>query len=262
MSNAVTKTLSFTEIRRFKALKEIVIKHATGIGSALIEIRDDKLYRDDYGTWEEFLEKEFGISRSYFHRILEFEEIKMLPIGNKIANEAQAREIKKVPENKRQDVISDIETAGRKVTAKTIEEFAASITDPPDESQSNGKPDPLGLDEIGRSIPAKQQAMYDRRQVIDNLLSKISDVRSFLRRSQEANDILFRRLIISRVISELDSVYSELKTAQPFVLCPYCQGQTTENCMGCKGIGFLSKFHWETTVPSELREMCVREAKK
>ncbi len=62
----------------------------------------------DYPTFEDFCEKEYGISRSRAHRLIEAAEVKasveMSHMGLKISNERQARALKDVPEEERDGV--------------------------------------------------------------------------------------------------------------------------------------------------------------
>ena len=64
------------------------------VGQALMEIRDQRLYREQYGTFEEYCRKRWGWSRIHVHRQIEAARVaSLLPIGNTPTNEAQAREL-------------------------------------------------------------------------------------------------------------------------------------------------------------------------
>jgi DNA modification methylase len=68
------------------------------VGIALDNVREQRLYRAaGYETWLEYLDRRWGLSRSYAHRLIEAARvIALLPIGNIVdvvlpTNEAQAR---------------------------------------------------------------------------------------------------------------------------------------------------------------------------
>ena len=57
-----------------------------------MEIRDRRLYRETHATWEAYLEERWQWSRSYAHRNIEAAKYaETLPMGNKPANEREAR---------------------------------------------------------------------------------------------------------------------------------------------------------------------------
>ena len=94
------------------------------VGLALAEIRDTRLYRSDFDTFEEYCRAKWNWDRTYCHRIIEASQtVKLLPIGNKpqIQTESQARELAKVEPSKRVEVLEKAAKAGP-VTAKAIHE--------------------------------------------------------------------------------------------------------------------------------------------
>ena len=71
-----------------------VTRHPKDAGRALMEIRDERLYREQYATFEDYCQQRWGMSRSYAHRQIEAAQvISLLPIGNKPKSESQAREL-------------------------------------------------------------------------------------------------------------------------------------------------------------------------
>ena len=94
------------------------------VGDALAFIRDNRLYRKDHDTFESYCRDRWGFSRVQAHRLMEASEVvNMLPIGNKITTESQAREVAKVEPDHRVEVIEKATQAtGGKLTAKAIRE--------------------------------------------------------------------------------------------------------------------------------------------
>jgi hypothetical protein len=98
--------LSETETTRLAELEKVVEANIKGYyeaGVALLAIRDEKLYRKDYESFDDYARDRWGIDRTYAHRLIEAAKVTadVLPIGNIPANEAQARELGKVPSEKR-----------------------------------------------------------------------------------------------------------------------------------------------------------------
>ncbi len=91
------------------------------VGKTLATINNVRLYRDTHSTFESYADERFGISRSYAHRMIGAARVMMSPIGDKITNEAQARELVPLldgPDRLREVV--DWAEAGGKITAKRL----------------------------------------------------------------------------------------------------------------------------------------------
>src|SRR5688572_46882 len=65
------------------------------VGAALLAIRDTRLYRANYETFEQYCFQRWKMSRIHAHRLMEASEVveNLLPIGNIPATESQAREL-------------------------------------------------------------------------------------------------------------------------------------------------------------------------
>jgi hypothetical protein len=63
------------------------------VGAALKEIRDHKLYWEDYAMFEKYCRERWGLSRIHAHRLIEAAGVfqNVLPIGNKPMHESQIR---------------------------------------------------------------------------------------------------------------------------------------------------------------------------
>jgi hypothetical protein len=107
------------------------------VGSALAEIRDGKLYRASFKTFDDYCREKWGWDRTYCHRIIAAAAaVKMLPIGNEISSESQARELAKADPEARAAIVETANAAakaeGRTMTARDIRETidAEVIADP------------------------------------------------------------------------------------------------------------------------------------
>jgi hypothetical protein len=90
---------------------------------ALAEIRDNRLYRAEYKTFEEYCKSKWGWKRQRAYELIDAAQtVKALPVecNQKITNENQASQLSKVPEAKRAAVITELVDAGEQITAKSI----------------------------------------------------------------------------------------------------------------------------------------------
>lgn len=102
------------------------------VGTALLEIRDEKLYRKDHDTFEDYCRGRWNMSRIHAHRMIEAAGVtnNLLPIGNILpANESQARPLTQLePDQQReawQKVIEKAPSTG--ITAALVLEAAREI---------------------------------------------------------------------------------------------------------------------------------------
>jgi hypothetical protein len=75
-------------------IQRSVDKWFVEVGKALKEIHDSRLYREQYETFEDYVRDRWGWERTRAYRMIEAAQVAgMLPIGNKLPNEAVAREL-------------------------------------------------------------------------------------------------------------------------------------------------------------------------
>ena len=120
--------ITLTESKRFVELEKTIErgkKTFVEVGTALAEIRDSKLYRCDFDTFDQYCKDKWGWDRTYSHRLIDAAGVvKMLPIGNKIQTESQARQLAKVEPERRVEVLekasAKAESEDRPMTARDI----------------------------------------------------------------------------------------------------------------------------------------------
>lgn len=109
---AVAVALNEIDRSRLVELEEVVehgIASFVAVGSALVEIRDSRLYRAEFATFEVYLDERWGMSRAHGYRLINSARVmgvidggdiltadssvsrRHLQIGDIPANEAQAR---------------------------------------------------------------------------------------------------------------------------------------------------------------------------
>lgn len=113
---------------------EAVIERGMGtfleVGRALIEVRDARLYRTGYATFEEYCRHRWGFSRIHAHRLMAAADAvtDMLPTGNTAtpASERQARELAAIADPIRRTEVwqQAVERHGPQPTAAAIRSIA------------------------------------------------------------------------------------------------------------------------------------------
>ena len=141
----VSALLNITEAEALAAHEATIergLKTFVEVGGALLAIRDARLYRAEYGTFEEYCRERWQMSRIHAHRMIASAGVvtNLLPIGNTPppASEAQARPLTVLPPEEQPAIWqAAVETApGGKVTAAHVAEVVRDYQ----QRQSGGGP--------------------------------------------------------------------------------------------------------------------------
>lgn len=108
------------------------------VGTAIAEIRDQKLYRDEYATIEEYLDRRWKMGKAHGFRLMSAAAVMnhLSPIGDKLPeNEAQVRALVRLPTDEQRNhvwkkVVEEAGVAG--ITAKLVEKVASREYPEPD----------------------------------------------------------------------------------------------------------------------------------
>lgn len=170
----VSERLSPAEVQSLAHYEQIIEqgrKTFVEVGQALVVIRDQRLYRQSYSTFEEYLERRWDMSRPQGYRMIEaavvFENLS--PIGDIVpVNEAQARPLAALPPEQQREAWQEaVETTPPSgITAKhvqaTVKRIASRTTKP-----KVGKP----------KAPAPQPRQPPRMVLQNGLFSVLSMVK-------------------------------------------------------------------------------------
>lgn len=228
-------------------------------GTALADIRDRKLYREESKTFEEFCQKHWGYKKSHAYRLIGAAAVAQTsPIGGQIINERQARALGKAPAAIRAEIMLEAAKTGT-LTAKSITEainerknekdFSDTADEPP---RVVGGPVPV-KDALGITIPAKALKYWNRRDEILDMMKDLSEIKTQIASSQKADDLLYIE-VSNSTLADLAMCREGISYALPYTVCPNCNGQLIEKCTLCKGRGVISKRLYQT-VPAEIRSM-------
>ena len=123
--------ISVAESARLNELEKTIkdgLRTFVAVGTALAEIRDSRLYRAEYPSFDNYVQAALGIKKSYAYQIIESAgAAKSVSAIADIKNEAQARELARVPEPRRVEVLA---AAGDQPTARGIKEAAVEVLAP------------------------------------------------------------------------------------------------------------------------------------
>jgi len=291
--NEIKEKLSAEERKRLTQCNKVIAEAFTscwGAGQALLEVRDSKLYREDFKTFEEYVQLTFQIERAHAYRLMSAFEIKQgiekrsPAMAKLLTSESQARELAGVPMEKRVNLLRDVAKGGGPVTASAIrakadtseEQVSDSIeekvsprgdktgfssrgtmTAGPAEKEAEKK---VPKDELGRVIPEAVLPLWNRQQEIQDLMTLASKLRTALKAGQ--GDVLFGEVHNQESVSHLDAIYYNLRCCLPYTLCPYCHGAAkSKTCKFCKTRGFISEPQWKGPIPPELKSACEKDGR-
>ena len=242
--------------RNLSQLKETVTKNLSATieaGLALKEIKDRELWKEEAESFQAFCVDNWGVSRSRAYQLIECAEIVTeLPpqLSTMVDTERGARELKKVPKEKRAEVVEQAANNGR-ATATAIENAAAAASNIPEQ-----------YDRTGFEIPQPSPASITwlRADEIQSMLTALSRIKVMVERGcgnadPKDNDLMLSEINASALVADLMSSYQQLKVALPFAVCPTCQGRVLSPCSTCGGRGMVSEFYWKHKVPEEVREI-------
>jgi hypothetical protein len=118
------------------------------VGAALAAVRDARLYRAEYATFEDYCQERWGMTRRNANHLIGAVDV-VDSLGTTVpkpSNERQARALGKVPEGERPEVWQEArERSGGKPTAKLIEQIASERTQQATQEEPEFDPSPVSV---------------------------------------------------------------------------------------------------------------------
>jgi len=152
------------------------------VGNALRAIRDDRLYRDGYKSFEEYVKERWGWGKAHAYRMIQAAEVdeNLSPIGDaKPKNEAQLREVAKAPVEHQAAVV---EAAAAKAAEENREPTAKDYKAAVDELQyedCDEEPEPakpVEQPEYDAKVIKAWAACGQRLGTLRRLLAELTDI--------------------------------------------------------------------------------------
>lgn len=211
------------------------------VGKALATIRDKKLYREEYKTFEKYCEQKWGFKRARAYQLIESAGIaaKVSTSGRQKqpTSERQTRPLKELPENERSEAWEEAqqEAGGKEPTGKQVEEVVARRRQPEPEPEPEPEAPQSPIDEA-----------LSRDGELKDILSSIDDARKKVKAVTDTDIAAF--LNVKELQSDLKNARNEVRNARPHAECPLCGG---EGCKACNDQGWMPKDHYQRAVESQ-----------
>ena len=151
MRNAILAPAQMRALSKCEAIIERGMVSFIEVGTALKQIKDERLYHRDYETFQDYCRDRWGWDRQRaFQLIKAAEVVDNVNRGLQIeppTNERQARALSSLPEEKQpeawQEAVEECEERGEPVTAKAVEAVVERYSDQEvgDQPESEEEPD-------------------------------------------------------------------------------------------------------------------------
>lgn len=149
----IQESLTLAEANRLSELEQVVETGLTvfvKVGNALLEIRDSRLYRQNFPTFEAYCRDRWGMVRQQANRLIQAAEVaeNLEPMGSIPKTERQARPLTRLePELQREVWTAVVDSMPvEQITAKVVEEqakAAESLNEAVKEIKESLRPDPV-----------------------------------------------------------------------------------------------------------------------
>ncbi len=243
-------TIERNKLRKLESTIADGIASFIVVGEALKEIRDAKLYRESYKTFEKYVDEKWGMQKSQAYRLIDASVVSqnLSPIGDKnervaeIKTESQLRELKDVPVeaieavvNKAADIAGD-----ERITASDIKQAREEVLAP------EKKPEPTKDvwedvdDELAAktSKPLPKTVMSQKpEQLVANIQAVGESLLALIKEMDRLSDQVGGEWIdMQEVETRAKSLRKLIRGFAHWVDCPECNGK---GCGGCKKRGWL-----------------------
>ena len=135
---------------------------------------------------------------------------------------------------------------------KSVKAAAAEVAEAKKPKPAKDKPEVV-RDATGYAIPDKILPLWNRRQEVKDIQNEIASVIRNVKAIREKPDPLWQTVNMQAIEISLNNCKRDLDGATPYAVCTVCQGRSMDSCTACKGRGFISRHHYETCVPIELK---------
>lgn len=248
MSNELSPFLSADEQRRFDQLRRVATDSIRDFCEAMREIRDSKLYRDEYDTFESFCQVELGKTRQRINQILnadllrsELESDPSLETIVSKTNEGVMREIAKAPPELRNEVAKKVaakaELDGKVPTAKQVKAVVAEVVAPIEKSEeepSPAKPVTVQPSNSHLHFPAADLAapLLDLAKQFSAIKKRLTEL------GKQPGGELCRQIASDATWLMVDTLRGRMLNAVFVRACPHCDGK---GCARCGDRGWQSQ---------------------
>jgi len=219
----------------------------------ILEAKERGIWKLKYKSFKEFLELECKITERWGYELLEAAKVvqglnsvqpksgKSLGFSHELTPKILAP-VKGMEAEEKVEVLTNAKAkAGNKpISVKNVQDAKDEYEmQEPKEMQEPSEPEVV-RDELGWPIPEDLVPLWNRRQILKDMMADLSRMKCEIARGQKEQDDLYAH-IGSAATAEFDQVRWLVKHALPWVVCTECQGRPKLNaaCQLCKSTGFL-----------------------
>ena len=229
--NEVMSHLELNDLKRNESIITKGMRSFVEVGQALQDIRHRRLWRGDFDCFEDYLKEKWGMGSPYAARLINGSEIaQRLP---HIQNEAQAREISKVPFVDQEKVLE------RAISYATKEERQLSAKDI---RAASNEPSTLTA---RRDTDKDVTNIEERSEMWAEAESMLKDVKEMFRRLTIMPEGCWLKVHIDTVESRIKDCLRIASDCKPHAPCSECYGGLRPECDTCRNRGWLPKNRYE-----------------
>jgi hypothetical protein len=229
MNELELSVLNEIETRTLRKCEKIVAEgmaQFVGVGRALEQIRENKLWRGKYDSFKDYLDRRWSMSTAHATRLISGSEI-ATRVGN-IPNECVAREVAKIPYTEQKTVVERAveasKTRGVKLSAALIRDVAKEPT-----STSARR-------ELQTEQPWEAEGLEEGWSMAMDTLIDLKEICRKLSISQQGCWLKGQMDTVEARIKDLETI---VRYARPYCPCPDCAGGIVAKCDTCKSRGWL-----------------------
>lgn len=202
------------------------------VAQALRRIRDEELYRENYKTFEEYVDKRWGWTRRRAYQLIDACEVREdlctvvhIPEAAEITRERQLRELADVPTDSLEEVVTTAAKLadGKPITASILRKAKQQVMEPGDE--------PEAVAEL-----TGPDAALANRPLITKLINMIHAVRRAITDTPDVPGTERLQRSEKSIVLHLDNANSSLKCCVPEQTCDKCGGG---GCPLCDSLGWI-----------------------
>jgi hypothetical protein len=232
--------LTKNELLTLEAAEEVIEKHQKTflqVGSALMAIRDGRLYRQDYKTFEEYVSARWNWKKSRAYQLIEAASVaenvhncgQKLP---KLTAESHAREVAKAPAEKQSKVVEiateKARSEGRKPIATDFKNAVEEIEYEDDDAEI----------EMPVQMTTAELAVANS-EIGKRIVAAIDHAKKLLRAVEEVPGT---EMLVAReksIMHDLDNARNAVSVCVPKCVCPRCSGA---GCAQCGNLGWVNSI--------------------
>ena len=189
------------------------------VGKALTIIRDNKLYREEYETFEKYCQEKYGIQKTHSYRLIETANIinNLSPIGGRLpTSERHARPLKSLePEVQNAVWQETVEKHGDNITAKKVQEVANEWKETSQEIKQQKNEGVFvaatekDILQKAKEIKAKKAKEY-KQKIVDRIENKVSETKI----SKEEKELIEKLSNGETIVININKHFHVLKEAK------------------------------------------------